>query len=41
VHLDIIEAFYLPTDAQENCFKIALKQFSCASVGNLKKNFDI
>ena len=21
VHLDIIKVFYLPTDAQENCFK--------------------
>jgi hypothetical protein len=22
VHLDIIKNFYLPTDAQENCFKM-------------------
>jgi len=25
VHLDIIKVFYLPTDAQENCFKSILK----------------
>jgi hypothetical protein len=25
VHLDIIKVFYLPTDAQENCFKIYIK----------------
>jgi hypothetical protein len=42
VNLDIIKVLYLPTDAQENCFKkscfkinfnILLKQFYCASVG--------
>jgi hypothetical protein len=25
VHLDIIKVFYLPTDAQENCFKRNIK----------------
>ena len=25
VHLDIIKVFYLPTDAQENCFKKNIK----------------
>jgi len=25
VHLDIIKVFYLPTDAQENCFKNYIK----------------
>jgi hypothetical protein len=25
VHLDIIRVFYLPTDAQENCFKKNIK----------------
>jgi hypothetical protein len=25
VHLDIIKYFYLPTDAQENCFKNNIK----------------
>ena len=25
VHLDIIRVFYLPTDAQENCFKNNIK----------------
>jgi len=25
MHLDIIKVFYLPTDAQENCFKRILK----------------
>jgi hypothetical protein len=25
VHLDTIKAFYIPTDAQESCFKIILK----------------
>jgi len=25
VHLDIIKVFYLPTDAQENCFKKNVK----------------
>jgi hypothetical protein len=41
VHLDIIKVFYLPTDAQQNCFRkyfnvnlnILLKQLCCASVG--------
>jgi hypothetical protein len=25
MHLDIINVFYLPTDAQENCFKKNIK----------------
>jgi len=25
VHLDIIKVYYLPTDAQENCFKKNIK----------------
>jgi hypothetical protein len=25
MHLDIIKVFYLPTDAQENCFKKNIK----------------
>jgi len=25
IHLDTIKAFYLPTDAQESCFKRVLK----------------
>jgi hypothetical protein len=25
MHLDIIEVFYLPTDAQESCFKQSIK----------------
>jgi hypothetical protein len=27
VHLNIIKAFYLPTDAQENCFKKNIKSY--------------
>jgi len=27
VHLDIIKAFYLPTDAQKDCFKNNIKMY--------------
>jgi hypothetical protein len=31
VHLDIIKAFHLPTDAQENCFKKNIKIYTKAA----------
>ena len=27
LHLDIVKVFYLPTDAQENCFKKNIKMY--------------